>query len=144
MDPRNISIQDYTYFLPEEKIAKHPLPERDASILLIYQHGDIQQDIYRNIANYLPANSLMLFNNTRVVEARLLFQKQTGGVIEIFCLEPADESTDVHSATMQTGSILWKCLIGGASKWKHGLVLEKKIKQASIEIILAARIHSRE
>jgi len=144
MDPRNISIKDYSYTLPEEKIAKHPLPERDASRLLIYNNGKIQEDIYRNIANYIPSNSLMLFNDTRVVEARLLFQKQTGGVIEVFCLEPADEYTDVHSSMSQTESVLWKCLIGGASKWKHGIVLEKRITNHTTSISLTAAIHSRE
>ena len=144
MDPRNIRIEDYSYVLPQEKIAKHPLPERDASSLLIYHQGNIQQDIYRNITNYLPPNSLMLFNNTRVIEARLLFHKHTGGVIEVFCLEPAGKDSDVHSAMSKCSSILWKCLIGGASKWKHGLLLEKRIKHASTEIILTARIHSRE
>ena len=144
MDPRNISIKGYSYFLPEEKIAKYPLPERDASSLLVYDHGDIRQDIYRNIANYLPPNSLMLFNNTRVIEARLLFKKETGGTIEIFCLEPADKYSEVHTAMMQTESVLWKCLIGGASKWKHGIFLEKKNKHPSVNITLAARILDRE
>lgn len=144
MDPRSISIKNYSYSLPEEKIAKHPLPERDASSLLIYNKGKIQTDVYRNIANYLPVNSIMLFNNTRVVEARLLFQKPTGGVIEIFCLEPADEHSDVHSAMAQTGGVLWKCLIGGASKWKHGMILEKRIKHLTTNISLTATIHSRE
>jgi S-adenosylmethionine:tRNA ribosyltransferase-isomerase len=144
MDPRNIGIKDYSYFLPEEKIAKHPLAERDASRLLVFNHGNVQQDIYRNIANYLPANSLMLFNNTRVIEARLLFQKVTGGIIEIFCLEPADENTDAHTAMTQTESVLWKCLIGGASKWKPGLLLEKKIKHVSTDIKLSARIRDRQ
>ena len=144
MDPRNISIKDYSYFLPEEKIAKHPLAERDASNLLVYNHGNIQQDIYRNIANYIPANSLMLFNNTRVVEARLLFKKETGGTIEIFCLEPGNNYTDVHTAMTQTESVLWKCLIGGASKWKHGLVLQKRIIHPSSDIALTARIIDRQ
>ena len=128
MDPHHISIKDYSYSLPEEKIAKYPLPERDASRLLIYRNGNIQADTYHNIANHLPSNSIMVFNNTRVVEARLLFQKETGGTIEIFCLEPEDEYTDVHSAMMQTGTVIWKCLIGGASKWKHGIVLQKTIQ----------------
>jgi S-adenosylmethionine:tRNA ribosyltransferase-isomerase len=144
MNPRNISIKDFSYSLPEDRIAKHPLAERDASSLLIYQHEKITTDIYRNIADYVPPDALMVFNNTRVIEARLLFQKQTGGIIEIFCLEPADIYTDVHTAMMQTASVLWKCLIGGASKWKHGLVLEKKISNKTSEILLTASIHTRE
>jgi len=86
----------------------------------------------------------MLFNNTRVIEARLLFKKETGGTIEIFCLEPGDNYTDLHTAMTQTESVLWKCLIGGASKWKHGHILEKRIKHLSLDITLAARILDRE
>src|SRR4030095_2826583 len=144
MDPRQVSISDYTYILPEEKIAKYPLPDRDSSNLLIYKEGKIKQDIYRNIATYLPAESLMIFNDTGVIEARLHFQKPTGGVIEIFCLEPADQYPDVTKAMSQQGTVYWKCLIGGASKWKHGLTLEKKIMHSKGEIILSAKIRDRE
>jgi S-adenosylmethionine:tRNA ribosyltransferase-isomerase len=126
-DPRKISIADYTYSLAEEKIAKYPLAERDASRLLIYKDGSIAEDIYKNITAHIPANSLLIFNNTKVVEARLLFQKPTGGVIEIFCLEPHEKYPDITSAMLQQRSVWWKCLVGGASKWKHGQVLEKKI-----------------
>src|ERR1700694_5615323 len=101
MDPRNISISDYSYSLPEEKIAKYPLAERDASRLLIYKNESITEDFYRNIATQLPENSLMVFNNTKVIEARLLFHKPTGGIIEIFCLEPADQYKDFTSAMEQ-------------------------------------------
>src|SRR4051812_48843016 len=98
MLPKNISIQDYTYDLPEEKIARYPLPERDASRLLIYKNGSITEDHYHNIDSLLPANSLLILNDTKVVEARLLFKKPTGGVIEIFCLEPLDQYGDITSA----------------------------------------------
>ena len=87
-DPKNISILDYTYHLSDDKIAHFPLQNRDDSKLLIYKHGDIEVDCFKNIASHLPENSFLIFNNTRVVEARLLFQKPTGGIIEIFCLEP--------------------------------------------------------
>jgi S-adenosylmethionine:tRNA ribosyltransferase-isomerase len=83
-DPRTLSIKDFTYSLAEDRIAKYPLAERDASKLLIYKDEDISEDIYRNIADHIPSNSLLVFNDTKVVEARLLFQKATGGVIEIF------------------------------------------------------------
>ena len=138
MHPKNISIKDYTYNLPEEKIARYPLAERDASKLLIYKKGKISEDIYRNIDEHLPENSLLLFNNTKVVEARLLFQKLTGGVIEIFCLEPHEKYADIISAMQQQEKVLWKCLVGGASKWKHGQVLEKRIVIPGKEIILHA------
>lgn len=136
MHPKNISIQDYTYDLPEEKIARYPLAERDASKILIYKDGKIFEDIYRNIDIHLPENSLLIFNNTKVVEARLLFQKPTGGIIEIFCLEPHEQYADITSAMLHHGKVLWKCLVGGASKWKRGQVLEKKIITADKEILL--------
>ncbi len=138
-DPRNISINDYTYSLPEERIAKYPLAERDASKLLIYKKGAIEADIYKNIAENVPNNSLLVFNNTKVVEARLLFHKLTGGVIEIFCLEPHEQYPDITTAMLQKEKVLWQCLVGGASKWKAGQILEKKIQYGEQEIILLAK-----
>ena len=138
-DPRTLSINDFTYSLPEERIAKYPLAERDASKLLIYKGGVISDARYRNIADHIPANSLLLFNDTKVVEARLLFQKITGGVIEIFCLEPHEQYPDITTAMQQQEKVLWHCLIGGASKWKHGQILEKKIIHHSKELLLHAR-----
>src|SRR6185436_6284728 len=131
-DPKTLSIKDFTYELPEERIAKYPLAERDASKLLIYKKGNVSEDIYRNIAGHIPSNSLLVFNDTKVVEARLLFQKSTGGIIEIFCLEPHEQNSDITTAMMQQKKVLWKCLIGGASKWKHGQVLEKKINELTL------------
>jgi len=96
MDPRNISIQDFTYHLPDERIARYPLNERDASKLLIYKNESIAEDIYANLADYLPTSSLLIFNNTKVVEARLLFTKSTGGAIELFCLEPDANYADIE------------------------------------------------
>ena len=137
-NPQNISIHDYTYSLPEERIAKYPLAERDASKLLIYKEGEIAEDNYKNITHHIPENSLLVFNNTKVVEARLLFQKPTGGVIEIFCLEPHEQYPDITTAMLQKEKVLWQCLVGGVSKWKAGQVLEKKIKQGDKEIVLTA------
>ena len=124
MHPRELRIEDYTYLLPDERIAKHPLAVRDASKLLIYD-GTITEDTYRNIANHIPAGALMVFNQTKVVHARLLFTKSTGGVIEVFCLAPEDKQTDMQTAMLQKGSVQWECLVGGASKWKHGMVLQQ-------------------
>ncbi len=138
MDPKNLSIKDFTYDLPGDRIAKHPLPERDASKLLVYDDGKITEDVYKNLAHHLPSNSLLVFNDTRVIEARLLFQKPTRGVIEIFCLEPHEQYRDITTAMNQHNKVLWQCLIGGASKWKHGQILEKKII-SSKEIILQAK-----
>jgi S-adenosylmethionine:tRNA ribosyltransferase-isomerase len=144
MDPRNIRIHDYSYFLPEEKIARYPVATRDSSKLLIYKAGNIQEDVYKNIASHLPENAHIIFNDTKVIEARLHFQKPTGGVIEIFCLEPSDQYPDITTAMTQHSTVLWNCLIGGASKWKHGMILEKKLKTLGNEVILTARIHARE
>lgn len=138
MHPRYLSINDFSYSLPEERIANYPLAERDASKLLVFQNGEIKDDIYRNIAGHIPAGSLLIFNNTKVVEARLVFQKKTGGQIEIFCLEPHEQYPDITSAMLQQGKVQWLCLVGGASKWKKGQVLEKKVAIAGKEIILGA------
>ena len=138
LNPKTISIKDYTYPLPEERIAKYPLAERDASKLLIYKEGTIAEDTYKNIASHIPENSLLVFNNTKVVEARLLFQKPTGGVIEIFCLEPHEQYADITTAMLQKQKVLWQCLAGGASKWKQGQVLEKKIGLGDKSITLYA------
>jgi len=134
MHPKYLSIKDFTYQLPEEKIAFHPLAERDSSKLLVYHDGVIEESVYRNIADYIPDNSLLVFNNTKVVEARLFFQKPSGGVIEIFCLEPHEQYADITTAMLQSQKVLWKCLIGGASKWKHGQVLEKNIDLSGIKL----------
>lgn len=118
--PSTLSIQEFSYELPDERIARYPLAERDASKLLVYRKGEITESVYRNLAAALPSESLLVFNNTRVVEARLLFQKETGGIIEIFCLEPGDQYADITSAMLQKGKVYWKCLVGGAKKWKEG------------------------
>ncbi|HTL09511.1 MAG TPA: S-adenosylmethionine:tRNA ribosyltransferase-isomerase [Chitinophagaceae bacterium] len=144
MNIRNIAISNYTYTLPEEKIAHHPLEERDASKLLVFQNGTISSSTYRQLDTYLPAGSLLVFNNTRVIAARLLFTKTSGGNIEIFCLEPGPGYADVASGMQEKGSVEWKCLIGGASKWKPGLVLEKTIATAANSIQLQASYVSKQ
>ena len=138
-DPRKISVLDYTYELPADRIAEYPLPQRDASRLLIYDNGKIIEDIYRNLASYLPADSFLIFNDSKVVEARLLFHKSSGGVIEIFCLEPGPGYKDITTAMATKEKVNWLCLIGGASKWKAGQVLKKKITIGNNEIILNAQ-----
>lgn len=143
MDPKQLQIKDFTYSLPENRIANYPLPDRDASKLLIYKDGTIKADVYRNIAGYLPEGALLILNDTRVVEARLLFQKPTGGSIEIFCLSPHSQYPDVTTAMMQKKKVWWNCIIGGASKWKHGAVLEKIINTANGDIILKALLTER-
>lgn len=139
MHPKSIAIKDFTYQLPEERIARYPLPERDSSKLLIYKDKKFQEDIYRHIDQYLPPDSLLVFNNTKVVEARLLFQKLTGASIEVFCLEPHANYPDITTAMSQKGRVTWMCLIGGASKWKSGQLLEKRIPHGNDTIVLQAK-----
>src|SRR5207344_3203483 len=111
--------------------------------LLIYKRGSITEDIYRNVADHLPPDSRLVFNNTRVLEARLHFKKPSGGTIEVFCLEPSDDQKDPSTAMMKQSGTTWKCLIGGASKWKHGMVLEKEIHSSVASIMLQASIVER-
>lgn len=143
MDPKQIHIADYTYSLPAERIATYPLPDRDASRLLIYKQQHITEDVYRNIASQLPEGSLIIFNDTKVIEARLLFKKTTGAYIEIFCLEPHEQYKDITTAMLQEGKVYWKCMIGGASKWKHGMQLHKDISNNGSKISLSAAITER-
>jgi S-adenosylmethionine:tRNA ribosyltransferase-isomerase len=139
MHPKNLSISDFDYSLPEEKIAVYPLPKRDQSKLLIYQNGNISEDIYRNIADHLPENSFLVFNDTKVIKARILFQKKTGAVIEIFCLEPHEKINDYAVVLSQKNSTKWKCMIGGAGKWKEKF-LEKEIQIGGNKIVLKAQL----
>jgi len=133
--PKDISILDYTYSLTDEQIAKYPLAERDESKLLVYKGGVIEESVYKNLAAHLPADTLLVFNNTKVVEARLIFTKATGGVIELFCLEPHDQYPDITTAMLQKGKVLWKCLVGGAKKWKaETLVKEIQVEAETIQL----------
>lgn len=127
MDPRNLLINDFTYELPDERIAKYPLARRDASKLLVYRNGYIDEDIYYNLDNHIQEGSLLIFNNTKVIEARLLFRKSTGSLIELFCLEPADDYADITTAMTQKFRVLWKCLVGGAKKWKSEALVKTVI-----------------
>lgn len=121
-DVKHISIKDYNYDLPNERIAKYPLNERDLSKLLVYKNQRILESQYQFIDEYLPENSLLFFNNTKVIPARLFFKTSSQKDIEIFCLEPISQSTDVYSSMLKQGNSTWKCLVGGAAKWKEQLV----------------------
>jgi S-adenosylmethionine:tRNA ribosyltransferase-isomerase len=120
---RNIAISDFSYDLPQERIAELPISKRDDSRLLLYKDGAISEDRFYNLDSHLPGQSLLVLNNTRVIEARIIFQKESGAFIEVFCLEPYLQS--IENAMQCKGNTTWKCLIGGASKWKPGQVLEK-------------------
>lgn len=117
--PQKIHIQDYNYNLPDDRIAKYPLIKRDNSKLLVYKNEKITDTVFSNINNFLPENCLMVFNNTKVIQARLHFQKTTGAQIEIFCLEPCIPN-DYQLNFQQTEKCSWVCLIGNLKKWKEG------------------------
>ena len=119
MDTKNIHISDFDYNLPDERIAKFPLKERDHSKLLIYNHGQVSEDIFYNITKHLPKGALMIFNNTRVIQARIHFRKSTVALIEVFLMEPADP-TDYELMFQTTGHCAWLCMVGNLKKWKDG------------------------
>lgn len=133
---QQISIEDYNYSLPDERIAKFPLPKRDESKLLLYRDGKISESVFKHITDYLPEGSLMIFNNTRVIQARLLFQRATGAQIEVFCLDPAAPH-DYELIFQQTEACNWICLIGNAKKWKEP-VLSREITVAGQTVRLSA------
>lgn len=112
-----IRIEDFNYTLPDERIAKYPLPERDGSKLLIYKDGIVSHRSFRNISELLPEDSLMIFNDTKVVPARLHFQRNTGAHIEIFCLEPVVPEEYVSMFAV-TDRCRWKCIVGNVKRWK--------------------------
>ncbi|WP_195333023.1 S-adenosylmethionine:tRNA ribosyltransferase-isomerase [Bacteroides salyersiae] len=118
-NPKHIRISEYNYPLPEERIAKFPLPVRDQSKLLIYRQGAVTEDVFTSLPKYLAKDSLMIFNNTKVIQARLHFRKETGALIEVFCLEPV-QPNDYALNFQQTEHAAWLCMIGNLKKWKEG------------------------
>ncbi len=124
MNRPNIYISNYTYDLPDKRIAKYPLKNRDTSKLLIYKGNEITQTVFSDLPQLLPDNSLLVFNNSKVIRARLKFRKETGAVIEIFCLEPV-EPVNVQQAFETTETTQWKCIIGNAKKWKSGALSQE-------------------
>jgi S-adenosylmethionine:tRNA ribosyltransferase-isomerase len=132
----NINIKDFNYFLPDEKIAKYPLELRDKSKLLVSRNNRITDDVFANIGNYIPQGSLLFRNNTRVIHARLIFQKKTGARIEIFCLSPADP-VEYQLSFSQTKTCNWNCIVGNLKKWKEE-ILELQVQFDELQIILKA------
>jgi S-adenosylmethionine:tRNA ribosyltransferase-isomerase len=119
MNTRHIHISDYNYQLPDERIAKYPLAQRDHSKLLVYRHGVVGEDYFYNLPQYLPQGALMVFNNTRVIQARMHFRKSTGALIEIFLLEPSVPA-DYEQMFQTRERCSWLCLVGNLKKWKDG------------------------
>jgi S-adenosylmethionine:tRNA ribosyltransferase-isomerase len=130
-----IKIKDYSYHLPDHRIAKYPLSVRDESRLLIWKNRQISEDKFSKITKHLPSGSFLVFNNTRVIHARLYFRKETGPLIEIFCLEPIDPA-DYQMSFSSKGPLTWKCLVGNSKKWKEGnLTLNVDIREKKISLI---------
>lgn len=123
-NPRNIQIDNFDYELPDDRIAKYPLAERDSSKLLVYKKGEIIDERFASISDYLPEDSLMIFNNTKVIQARLQFQKETGAKVEIFCLEPFSPA-DYLMSFQQIEHCSWLCLVGNSKKWKEGKLTQE-------------------
>lgn len=121
LDAKQIQIADFTYDLPDHRIAKHPLENRDLSKLLIYKKGEISESVFENLPSEIADGTTMVFNNTKVIQARLIFHKETGARIEIFCLEPL-KPADYNLAFQACGSSTWKCIVGNARKWKFGVL----------------------
>ena len=119
---RDIEINDYDYDLPSDRIAQYPVNERDRSRLLIYKRDKISKDIFRNIDEYLPSDSLLVFNNTRVIRARIIFRKKTGAAIEVLCLEPLSPF-EYELSFSSKEPVEWKCIIGNLNKWKSGIIM---------------------
>ena len=118
---QEIAIAEYDYPLPDERIAKYPLAQRDTSKLLLYNNGSVSEDVFSNLPKYLPHGALMVFNNTRVIQARLRFRKETGAQIEVFCLEP-EQPCDYQQIFLETSECVWQCLVGNSNRWKGGLL----------------------
>lgn len=147
LNPKNLHIADYSYDLPDDRIAKFPLAERDSSKLLIYRHGEVSEDVFASLPQYLPAGALMVFNNTKVIQARLHFRKQAlpvragegpalGALIEVFCLEPAAPS-DYQLNFSQKGTVQWYCMVGNLKKWKEGRLLREIVMPDGATVTLA-------
>ena len=131
-----IRIEEFNYPLPDERIAKFPLTKRDESKLLVYRNGKIDEAVFKQLSDYLPQRSMLVYNNTRVIQARMLFQKETGAQIEVFCLEPVIPH-DYALVFQQTETCSWLCLVGNLKKWKEG-ALHKTIRMDDKEVVLSA------
>lgn len=139
-----IRLSDYDYTLPEERIAKFPLEKRDHSKLLQYLNGDVSHHRFFELPDLLPSGSLMVFNNTKVIPARLIFQRDTGAKIEIFLLKPLAPSPVINEVMICTDEVSWETMIGNLKKWKDGEVLQGQIDIQGQSIIISAKLTDRE
>lgn len=140
MHPKNLRIQDYSYSLPEEQIAKFPLTDREAARLLHYNAGTFTDTTFRQLPDLIPSGSLLVMNETKVIPARILFHKPTGGTIEIFCLEPHERYANIEQAMDARNTAWWHCLVGGAGKWKSGAILSQTFnaRDLTLNAVMAA------
>lgn len=138
MKTKDIHISEYNYELPDERIAKFPLAERDSSKLLVYRHGTVCESVFHDLPSLLPQGALMVFNNTKVIQARLHFRKETGALIEVFLLEPAEPS-DYELMFQTTSRCAWLCLVGNLKKWREGTLTRTITIQEESVIVKATR-----
>lgn len=139
LDVKHIHISDYQYELPDSRIAKFPIAQRDHSKLLVYRHGEICEDFFYHLPDYLPQKALMVYNNTKVIQARLHFRKESGALIEVFLLEPYLPA-DYEQMFQTTGRCSWLCLVGNQKKWKEGSLVRELVIQGIQEVIKATRL----
>jgi S-adenosylmethionine:tRNA ribosyltransferase-isomerase len=133
---RALNLQDFHYDLPQERIATHPLQERDASKLLVWNKGRITHSAFKDLTDYLPDDSHLFFNNTKVIPARLIFHKDTGAVIEVFLLHPLTPHAAVHLAMQARSDVSWECTIGNKKRWSQQSSLVKTIASGTITAAL--------
>jgi len=139
--PGDIRIDEYKYDLPQERIARYPLPQRDASKLLVWDGKNISDRVFNDLPSLLDPNNLLVFNNTRVIRARLLFFKESGAAIEIFCLEP-NAPHDFSQNLASAGPVEWKCLIGNLKRWKSGMLRGQFMHGGSCKTLFAEKLEA--
>ena len=140
INPKHIHISDYTYDLPDERIAKFPMVRRDQSKLLIYNKGVVSDDVFCHLSDHLPKGALMVFNNTKVIQARIHFRKETGALIEVFLLEPA-QPADYELMFQSREGCQWLCLVGNLKKWKQGVLRREMEVNGERLTLCAERLH---
>ena len=144
MEIPEINLSEYEYTLPEERIAKFPLEKRDASKLLHYRKGEITHLHFYDLPDLVPSDTLLVYNDTKVIPARLIFQRETGARIEIFLLQPVAPTTVIPEIMLAKHPVTWETMIGNAKKWKDGEILKGKVRAKGQEVVLSARLIDRE
>ncbi len=140
----DIQLADFDYNLPDERIARYPVEPRDSSKLLVYQSGQISHQVFSNLTDFLPTNAFLVFNDTKVIPARIYFQKATGSVIEIFLLQPHSPTRFVHQAMQLTDSCVWECMIGNKKRWKNNEILHLSFEINGLKYQIEAKLVERE